>query len=591
MADYFPLIVNTANSTIDELPAGDNLNLANSNIVNAANISANGVKTDNLYYANGQPWDLQQPAGSNNELQFNNDGSFGASANLTYNDTTQLFTVSGNIDAVNVDAGNLLTANFVSGTLTTSSQPNITNVGSLVNLDVSGNAVIGGNLTVNGNVTYVNVETLDIEDPIIQLQTGPNGAAPTSNSGKDVGTALNYYDTQARVAFMGWDVSNVEFGLASRASISGEVVTFTEYGNLRAGNIAGSNLVSANYVSGTLTTAAQPNITSVGALTSLVVSGSANSTITVIDSGNVGNIIGLVHLNPVVENYTSLGVNVDGVSVFIANSNTGNTNSAKSYWNFTSGGNLEHILGGAGAVVAKQGVFGTGNITAGNVYANSGTVGAQTLKGEGGNISNIQGANVSGTVSSANTSGTVTTNAQPNITSVGTLSSLSVTGNANVGNIGATTGVFTNVSGNGAQLTAITGANVTGQVSYAAVANSVSVGNVSGIGNIATINLNGNSQQWLAGNGVWANIAIPTVGNIATINITGNSAQVLYGNGVFSALTVSAANVSGLGNVALLNYDGNSSNVLYGNGVFATASGGGGAGATGLQDIFMMMGA
>jgi len=40
MADYFPLIVDAANSTIDELPAGDNLNLANSGIVNAGNITA-----------------------------------------------------------------------------------------------------------------------------------------------------------------------------------------------------------------------------------------------------------------------------------------------------------------------------------------------------------------------------------------------------------------------------------------------------------------------------------------------------------------------------------------------------------------------
>lgn len=55
---------------------------------------------------------------------------------------------------------------------------------------------------------------------------------------------------------------------------------------------------------------------------------------------------------------------------------------------------------------------------------------------------NVTGT-VTGSASSANTSntaGTVTTNAQPNITSVGTLTSLSVTGNANVGNL--------NVSGN-----------------------------------------------------------------------------------------------------------------------------------------------
>lgn len=79
----------------------------------------------------------------------------------------------------------------------------------------------------------------------------------------------------------------------------------------------------------------------------------------------------------------------------------------------------------------------------------AGKVTAGQLQGEGGNISNIQGANVSGAVSTATTAGTVTTAAQPNITSVGTLTSLAVAGNANVANLGANFGVFTgNLSAN-----------------------------------------------------------------------------------------------------------------------------------------------
>ena len=53
----------------------------------------------------------------------------------------------------------------------------------------------------------------------------------------------------------------------------------------------------------------------------------------------------------------------------------------------------------------------TGNITSGNVYANSGTVGASLL------------------------TGTLTTAAQPNITSVGILTSLAVTGNITGANV------------------------------------------------------------------------------------------------------------------------------------------------------------
>jgi hypothetical protein len=60
----------------------------------------------------------------------------------------------------------------------------------------------------------------------------------------------------------------------------------------------------------------------------------------------------------------------------------------------------------------------------GNIIVNTGA-----YYGNGAGLTNLAGANVTGTVSSATTAGTVTTAAQPNITSVGTLSSLSVTGN------------------------------------------------------------------------------------------------------------------------------------------------------------------
>ena len=66
-------------------------------------------------------------------------------------------------------------------------------------------------------------------------------------------------------------------------------------------------------------------------------------------------------------------------------------------------------------------------------FANANVIGAQYLKGDGSNISNIAGANVTGEVALANT---VSNPSQPNITSVGTLVSLT-TGALN------TTGQFT----------------------------------------------------------------------------------------------------------------------------------------------------
>ena len=46
------------------------------NITTTGNVSGGNIKTDNLLYANGTPWDLQQAAGSNNQIQFNENNDF-----------------------------------------------------------------------------------------------------------------------------------------------------------------------------------------------------------------------------------------------------------------------------------------------------------------------------------------------------------------------------------------------------------------------------------------------------------------------------------------------------------------------------------
>ena len=92
-----------------------------------------GVLTDNLYYSNGQPWDLQEAAGSNNEIQFNSNDDFSASANLTFDPATNLLTVIGNSQFNNANLGNLATANFVN------IASNITTSNLTVNLELAGN--------------------------------------------------------------------------------------------------------------------------------------------------------------------------------------------------------------------------------------------------------------------------------------------------------------------------------------------------------------------------------------------------------------------------------------------------------------------
>lgn len=69
------------------------------------NLTVTGVKTDNLYYANGNPWDLSNPAGNNTQVQYNSNGDFGASANFTFNNSTSTVQIDGNLVANTMQIG------------------------------------------------------------------------------------------------------------------------------------------------------------------------------------------------------------------------------------------------------------------------------------------------------------------------------------------------------------------------------------------------------------------------------------------------------------------------------------------------------
>ena len=180
---------------------------------------------------------------------------------------------------------------LVAGTVYSSAQSNITSVGTLTDISVSGNAVIGGNLTISGTTTTVNSTNTRIIDPMIELGGGANGAALITDDNKDRGTILHYYSGGAPIdAFMGWDDSNVEFSFGSNVSIAGEVVTFNSLGNVRANHFIGDGSLLTGLTAGssdtaiTVTASSQPNITSVGTLVSLAITGNLSA-----GNANLGN--------------------------------------------------------------------------------------------------------------------------------------------------------------------------------------------------------------------------------------------------------------------------------------------------------------
>ena len=331
-------------------------------------------------------------------------GNITANGNVTANYFIGNGSSLSSINGANV-TGQVANA-LVAGTVYTNAQPNITSVGTLTGLTVSGNATIDGNLTVGGNLVYMNVETLRIEDPIIELGGGVNGAPLSSNDNKDRGSLLHYYTTVPVDSFMGWDTSNGEFGFGSNVSVTGEVVTFNTYGNVRVGYIIGdgSQLSAINASSVTSGTLAQDRL----ANSSLTVNGTA------ISLGSSGTITANTTQTLTLGSYLT-GTSFNGGTAVTTSVDATTTNSANK-------------------IVARDI---NGNFSA-----------------------NIITANLSG---NATTAGTVVTAAQPNITSVGTLTGLSSNGTVNftgasnvslgtIGNVkitGGTTGQYLITDGAG----------------------------------------------------------------------------------------------------------------------------------------------
>ena len=271
----------------------------------SGNANVGGILTDNYYYANGSPVDFQQAAGSNTQIQFNNNNDFGASANFTFNTATDTLTVTGNANVTNT----LLTPNINSGsgalTLTANGQSTIFNANGVVGFPANvsapnfiGNVVgnISGNITVPGANTEVlfndaglagasNAFTFNKASNVLTV----NGNISSLNATLGNLATANYVNVANDLTVTGnGSANNFNAGnlltanfvtgtltTASQPNITtvGTLGSLSVTGNASAGNVNGGNLVTANYIAGTLTTAAQPNITSVGNLTSLDVGG------------------------------------------------------------------------------------------------------------------------------------------------------------------------------------------------------------------------------------------------------------------------------------------------------------------------------
>ena len=176
MANKFPLILNTSANQIQELASGDNLDLTGSGIHNAGVITATSFSGNITGGVTGNA-DTATEA-TNVTVTANNstdetvypifvDGATGtqgaeSDTGLTYNPSS----------------GNLTSTQFT-GTLQTAAQPNITSLGTLSALNVSGNVSIGGTLT------YEDVTNIDAVG-LITARNGINVSGGNVTIAKDI---------------------------------------------------------------------------------------------------------------------------------------------------------------------------------------------------------------------------------------------------------------------------------------------------------------------------------------------------------------------------------------------------------------------
>ena len=528
-------------------------------------------------------------ASGNQSVFFNDSGILGQSNSFIWNDTTKLLTVSnvtvtGTLSAPGFSSSSISNGNSnvsiatSGGNVTTSVNGNaniivVTGTGANVNgyLTVTGN-VAGGNLNTSGKVVASTLESN------VTTGTAPFTVASTTKvvnlnadllDGYSTATA-NTADTVAvrdssgnlsAVYFIGngsqltgIDATSIQNGNSNvKVSANGNVTIsvagnanivtvtgtganvdgyLTATGNITAANANLGNIATANYITGTLTTAAQPNITSVGTLSSLSATGNLSgnnlSTTNKVTAGN------------------GLQVTTGSLSILSGNLDvTGNVNVTGNlnYSNVT-----DLVVGDPLIYIGANNTGDTYDLGIVASYNN----GTYYHTGIARNAATDYWTFFDGVVAEPTTvidwaNATYPTVKLGNLIATGTAN---ITGNANVGNIGATGGVFTTVAGSlttAAQpnvtsigsLTGLTVSNASGVVDFTTTANVT-------LGAVANLRITGGSaNQYLQTNGsgtlTWANVSS---GGLTITNDTSTDATYYPTFTTSTSGSISAANVS-----------------------------------------------
>jgi hypothetical protein len=303
---------------LPEVPVIDANGNVVTNVLTNGNVFANVVYATYYRYANGQPFSgggNGTPGGTNTQLQFNNNGSFAGIPNVTWNGNilslgnVSALSIGGGVDGYFLQtdgAGNLTWAAGGSG-------GNGSPGGSNTQVQFNDAGLFGGDVDFTYNKT-TNVLTVgNIVAGNVNATHSGSGAGLTNIPGANVtGTVAN----------------------ATYAANAGSATTATTATTA----ISAGSAINA-LTAGTVTTAAQPNITSVGTLTSL--SSSGNITAANINGGNAVTANFFIGDGGLLTNVTANGSNYSNSNVaaylptYTGNVGAGNVNATGTV--YTSG--------------------------------------------------------------------------------------------------------------------------------------------------------------------------------------------------------------------------------------------------------------
>jgi hypothetical protein len=367
----------TAPLTVTSTTRVANLNVAYANV---ADYTVTSLQTTGTFYP------VFANAISGNVLQ-------GANANLTFNVAT-----------------GALNATLFTGTLTTANQPNVTTLGTLTNLAVTGNTTSGNLIGVHAN--------------------GNSNVSIPATAG-NVNISSN-------------GVANVFVVANTGVTVTGTLSTGT--GNASFGNLSTATLIATT-----------GNITTINS--GLMQNGNSNITITANSSIYhfvTGNTISQLTV-------TATGANIPGTANVSGNANVGNLGTAQvlASANITTPQFISNIASGTAPLVVTSTTrvnnlnvayanvsdyVAVSAITTGTYYLSfvNGTSAANYTPG----ANTTYSANIAnGSLSATTFLGTIGTASQPSITTVGTLTGLSLANNATItvgsnSNVGTFTGNF-----------------------------------------------------------------------------------------------------------------------------------------------------